>query len=80
MINGEELEQVKEFAHIGSTITEHASCHKEIQRRIVLGKDAFEKRKELGQLRGGINKELKKRMVKMLVWGLLYNRPYYSVM
>jgi hypothetical protein len=46
-IDGEELEQVKEFAYLGSTITEDARCHREIKRRIVLGKDAFEKRNEL---------------------------------
>ena len=68
-IDGEEIEQVKEFAYLGSIITEDARCHREIQRRIVLGKDAFEKRKEL--LRGGISKELKKRMVKTLVWSVM---------
>src|SRR3984885_14147392 len=68
-IEGEELEQVKEFPYLGSTITEDARCHREIQRRIVIGKDAFEKRKEL--LRGKINKELKKRMVKTLVWSVM---------
>ena len=68
-IDGEELEQVKEFAYLGSTITEDARCHREIQRRIVLGKDAFEKRKEL--LRRGINKELKKKMIKTLVWSVM---------
>ena len=68
-IEGEELEQVKEFSYLGSTITEDARCHREIQRRIVIGKDAFEKRKEL--LRGKINKELKKRMVKTLIWSVM---------
>ena len=68
-VESEELEQVKEFPYLGSTITEDARCHREIQRRIVIGKDAFEKRKEL--LRGKINKELKKRMVKTLVWSVM---------
>src|SRR6218665_3389505 len=39
-----------------------AKCHREIRRRIAMGKEAFLKRKEL--LRGGLKRSLKKRMIK----------------
>ena len=54
------------FCYLGCIITEDAKCHTEIKRRIAIGKDAFNKRGEL--LRGKINRDLKKRMVKTLVW------------
>src|SRR5688572_33130650 len=40
-----------------------------VKRRIAMGKDAFYKRGEL--LRGGLNRKLKKRMVKALVWSVV---------
>jgi len=50
-----------------------AKCHKEIKKRIAIGKEAFTKRKEL--LKGGFNRDIKKRMVKSLVWSVtLYER------
>jgi len=68
-IGGEEIEQVTEFCYLGSMITTDGKCHKEIKRRIALGKDAFTKRKEL--LRGKMDRNLKKRMVKTLVWSVV---------
>src|SRR6218665_2292860 len=46
-IDGEEIEQVTEFCYLGSLISSDAKCHKEIKKRIVMGKEAFTKRKEL---------------------------------
>ena len=68
-IGGEEIEQVKEFCYLGSMITTDAKCHRDIKRRIALGKEAFTKRKEL--LRGNMNRNLKKRMIKTLVWSVV---------
>ena len=51
-INGEKIEQVTEFCYLGSLISDDAKCHKEIKKRIVMGKEAFTKRKEL--LKGGL--------------------------
>ena len=68
-INGEQLEQVDKFCYLGSVVTQDAKCHTEIRRRIGIGKDAFYKRKEL--LRGKLNRNLKKRMVKTLVWSVV---------
>ena len=72
-LNGEEIEQVEKFCYLGSMVTDDARCHEEIKRRIAMGKDAFYKRGEL--LRGSLNKKLKKRMVKTLVWSVV---PYGS--
>jgi len=43
-IGGKEIEQVKEFCYLGSMIMTAAKCHREIKRRIVMGKEAFAKR------------------------------------
>src|SRR6218665_4160823 len=64
-IDGKELEQVGKFCYLGSMITSDAKCHVEIRRRTAMGKDAFYKRKEL--LRGKLNKNLKKRIIKSMI-------------
>jgi hypothetical protein len=68
-ISGAPLEKVSEFSYLGSLITEDAKCHKEIRRRIAMGKEAFVKRREL--MRGSLNRDLKKRMVKTLIWSVV---------
>src|SRR6218665_3211477 len=50
-------------------ITSDAKCHVEIRRRIAMGKDAFYKRKEL--LRRKLNKNLKKRIIKSMIWSVV---------
>src|SRR6218665_2306542 len=65
VIEGERIEEVKEFCFLGSMISNDAKCHREIRRRIAMGKEAFLKRKEL--LRGGLKRSLKKRMIKTLI-------------
>src|ERR1043165_3392699 len=77
-INGEEVEQVKSFCYLGSVITTDARCHKDIKRRIALGKEAFTNRGEL--MRGGLSKNLKKRLVKTLVWSVvLYGSETWTI-
>ena len=49
-------------------MTADARCQNDIKRRIALGKDAFTKRGKL--MRGGLNKSLKKRLIKTLVWSV----------
>jgi len=53
---------------LGSLISSDAKCRKEIKKRIVMGKEAFAKRKEL--LKGGLNRDIKKGMVKALTWSI----------
>ena len=77
-INGEVIEQVTEFCYLGSLISEDAKCHKEIKKRIAMGKEAFTKRKEL--LKGGLNRDLKKRMIKALIWSVtLYGAETWTM-
>ena len=77
-LSGQKIEQVHEFCYLGSMITEDAKCHKEIRRRIALGKQAFNKRREL--MRRSFNQELKKRMVKCLVWSVvLYGAETWTI-
>ena len=42
-IDGEEIEQVIEFCYLESLISSDAKCHKEIKKRIAMGKEAFTK-------------------------------------
>src|SRR3984885_10641832 len=77
-INEEVKEQVTEFCHLGSLISEDAKCHKEIKKRIAMGKEAFTKRKEL--LKGRLKRGLKKRMVKALIWSVtLYGAETWTM-
>ncbi len=77
-LNEQKIEQVHEFCYLGSMITEDAKCHREVRRRIALGKEAFNKRKEL--MRRGFNQELKKTMVKCLVWSVaLYGAETWTI-
>jgi hypothetical protein len=65
VIEGNTLEQVQEFCYLGSLITEDGKCHKEIRRRIAMGKEAYTKRRPLIEK---LNKTLQKRLVKTLIW------------
>ena len=68
LIDGSSLEQVMEYCYLGSTVTSDGKCHKDIRKRIAMGKSAFNKRSEL--LRGKLSLQLKKRMVKSLIWSV----------
>lgn len=68
-INGQKIDTVKNFCYLGSVITEDGRCHAEVQRRIAMGKLAFNNRGEL--MRRGLNKDLKKRLVKTLIWSVV---------
>ena len=67
-IDGNSLEQVMEYCYLGSTVTSDGKCHKDVRKRIAMGKNAFNKRSEL--LRGKLSLQLKKRMVKSLIWSV----------
>jgi len=66
-IDGEEIEQVTEFCYLG-IYQAMQDAHKEIKKRIALGKEVFTKRKDL--LKGGLNRDIKKRMFKALIWSV----------
>jgi len=78
MINGNWIEQVKSFKYLGSTMTEDCRCETEIKVRIALAKEAFSKRREL--LTKPFRKEVKKKIVKTLVWStLLYGSETWTL-
>ena len=78
VINGEEIEQVHQFCYLGSLITEDCRCTAEIKRRIAMGKESFWNRGEL--LRGKLKMDLKKRMIKSLVWSVaLYGAETWTM-
>jgi len=60
------VEQVRQFVYLGSVITEDCKCHEKVKRRMAIGKEEFSKRGE--SVRTKIKLELKKRIVKALIW------------
>ena len=79
-INGQLLEQVQQFRYFGSLITEDGYCDKEIRSRIGLGlaKVKFMERKKI--LTSKMNLDLRKRIVKCLVWSVaLYASETWTI-
>jgi len=67
-IDGQQIEQVREFQYLGSLISDDGHCDKEIASRIGMAKKVFQDKRKL--LTGKMNLELKKRIVKCLVWSV----------
>jgi len=66
------------MSYLESLLTEDARCDKAIKKRIAMAKAAFMRRGEL--LRGNISNDLKKRMVKALVWSVaLYGSETWTL-
>ena len=65
-IDGQQIEQVREFRYLGSLISDDGDCEKEIASRIGMAKKVFQDRRKL--FTGKI--ELKKRIIKCLVWSV----------
>src|SRR6476661_8787275 len=65
-VEGQSVEQVSKFRYPGSLISEDGRCLDDVKTRILMAKDAFNKRKEL--LTRSIRVDLRKRLVKTLVW------------
>jgi len=63
-INGNEIEQVKQFQYLGRT--ENGRCEQEIKTRIAMAKTAFNESKTL--LGGKLHLTLKKKLV--LIWSV----------
>ena len=77
-IEGRNLEEVDNFKYLGSLLTNDGRCSKEIRTRIAMGKAAFEKEKRL--LTGNLNRTLKKRLVKSLIWSVaLYGAETWTI-
>src|SRR6476469_8678951 len=65
-VEGQSIEQVSKFRYIGPLISEDGRCLDDVKTRIVIAKVAFNKTKEL--LTRSIRVDLRKRLIKTLVW------------
>jgi len=68
-IDGKLIDQVTQFRYLGSLITEDGYCEKEIRSGIGMANKIFQDRKKL--FIGKTNLELKKRIIKCLVWSVV---------
>ena len=68
VVDGQRVEQVTTFKYLGAVMTEKGTCVEEVKARIAMAKVAFNNSKEL--LTKGLKKDLKKRMVRTLVWSV----------
>ena len=73
-LDGQKIEQVRKFRYLGAMISEDGRCIDDVKGRIGMAKEAFNKRKEL--LTKSMNKDIKKRIVKSLVWPVALNSRY----
>src|SRR6476469_7431713 len=71
-VEGQSVEQVSKFRYLGSLISEDGRCLDDVKTRIGMAKDALNKRKEL--LTKSIRVDLRKRLVKKLVWTVVLYR------
>src|SRR6476469_436217 len=69
IVEGQSVEQVSKFRYLGSSVSKDGRCLDDVKTRIGMAKDAFNKRKELLTRRIRLN--LRKRLVKTLVWPLV---------
>jgi len=69
LVNGQKLKQVNQFSYLGSIISNDGYCTTEIKCRIARAKAAFNQKKVL--LTKGLNQDLKKRMIKTVIWSVL---------
>ena len=78
-LDGQKLEQTRQFDYLGSLITSDCRCEKEIRRRIVLAKKAFtEKRSILTDK--PLKIALRIRLLKCFVWStLLYGCESWTI-
>ena len=65
-IDGETVEQVKQFRYLGALISEDGTSEAEVRTRIAMAKDAFNKKREL--LTKRMSTSLKTRVIKTVVW------------
>ena len=54
LIEGQKVEQVKKFKYLGTVISEDGRCIDDVKQRIAMGKEAFNKRREL--MTGGMSR------------------------
>ena len=62
------LNKVDHFKYLGSVLTRYGYCTREIKKRIVIAKEAFNRKISL--LRSKVNIELRKKLVRCYVWSI----------
>ena len=67
-LDGKWVQQVKRFTYLGTIITSNGYTIEDIKTRIALAKKKFAERREI--LSGDVSIELRKRLVKCLVWSV----------
>ena len=78
MLDGSQFEEVKNFRYLCSLLAADGSCKKNIKTRIAMAKTAFDKHRML--LTRSINLELRKQLVKVLVWSvMLYGSEVWTL-
>ena len=66
LVNGEQLEQVKDCRYLGTNISDDGKCIKEVKTRIALAKTAVWKHKEL--LKSNVSMSPNKKMIRSYIW------------
>jgi hypothetical protein len=78
MIDQKQLENVEYFNYLGSMITNHARCTREIKSRIAMEKAAFNKKKNL--FTSNLDLNLRKKLVKCYIWSIaLYGAETWTL-
>ena len=67
-VNNKELEEVDHFKYLGSVLIIDGYCTREINLRIAIAKEAFNRKMSL--LTSKLNIELKKKLVRCYVWSI----------
>ena len=67
-LQGIRIQQVKRFTYLGTIVTHDGCTIEDVRTRIALTKKKFVERREV--LSGDLNIELRKRLVKCLVWSV----------
>jgi hypothetical protein len=67
-LNNRELKEVDYFKYLGSVLTRDGYCAKQIKMRIVIAKEAFNRKISL--LTSKLNIELRKKLVRCYVWSI----------
>ena len=69
-VGNRELEEVDTFKYVGSVLTRDGYCTKEIEMRIAMAKEAFNRKIPL--LTRKLTIEFRKKLVRIHVWSIFY--------
>ena len=67
-VNNRELKEVDHFKYLGSVLTRHGYCTREIKMKIAIAKEAIDRK--ISFLIRRLNIELRKKLVTCYVWNI----------